>query len=94
MYKTTGPSDLSVIAIGKAERISANTVVHTQCNRTCLGYLPALDLPQTVRGQIEELTAQFPMEYMLMWTSIGGPSWEAQERCLKLFADKVMPYFK
>ncbi len=50
--------------------------------------------PQTVRRQIEELTAQFPMEYMLMWTSIGGPSWEAQEHCLKLFADKVMPHFK
>ncbi len=50
--------------------------------------------PQTVRRQIEELTAQFPMEYMLMWTSIGGPPWEDQERCLKLFADEVMPYFK
>ena len=50
--------------------------------------------PQTVRRLIEELTEQFPMEYMLMWTSIGGPPWEAQEHCLKLFADKVMPHFK
>ncbi len=50
--------------------------------------------PKTVRIKIEELLSQVPMEYMLMWTSIGGPPWEAQERCLKLFANEVMPHFK
>ena len=50
--------------------------------------------PETVRIKMEELLSQAPIDYMLLWTSIGGPPWEDQERCLKLSADKVMPHFK
>lgn len=57
-------------------------------------YAVLVGSPKTVRLQLEELLAQAPLEYMLMWTSIGGPQWEDQERCLRLFAEKVMPHFK
>ncbi|MFQ5880259.1 MAG: hypothetical protein ACE5IZ_08820, partial [Dehalococcoidia bacterium] len=57
-------------------------------------YCVLVGSPKTVRLQLEELLAQAPLEYMLMWTSIGGPQWEDHERCLRLFAEEVMPHFK
>jgi hypothetical protein len=50
--------------------------------------------PRTVRLLLEELNAQFPTERLLLWASYGGPPVDAQERCLRLFAEKVMPHFK
>jgi alkanesulfonate monooxygenase SsuD/methylene tetrahydromethanopterin reductase-like flavin-dependent oxidoreductase (luciferase family) len=50
--------------------------------------------PATVKAQLKDLLAQYPFEYMLMYSSIGGPHPDDLRRCWRLFADKVMPHFK
>lgn len=50
--------------------------------------------PVTVREQMKEMLAEYPFEYMLMYSSLGGPHPDDLKRCWRLFADKVMPHFK
>jgi alkanesulfonate monooxygenase SsuD/methylene tetrahydromethanopterin reductase-like flavin-dependent oxidoreductase (luciferase family) len=50
--------------------------------------------PQTVIAQMKEMLAEFPFEYMLMYSSTGGPHLDDLKRCWRLFADKVLPHFK
>jgi alkanesulfonate monooxygenase SsuD/methylene tetrahydromethanopterin reductase-like flavin-dependent oxidoreductase (luciferase family) len=50
--------------------------------------------PQTVVAQMQEMLAEFPIDYMLMYSSTGGPHPDDLKRCWRLFADKVMPHFK
>ena len=50
--------------------------------------------PATVRSRIQELADQAPVDYILMWSGIGGPHPDDMRRNLSLFADKVMPHFK
>jgi alkanesulfonate monooxygenase SsuD/methylene tetrahydromethanopterin reductase-like flavin-dependent oxidoreductase (luciferase family) len=50
--------------------------------------------PQTVVSQLKETLDEFPIDYMLMYSSTGGPHPDDLKRCWRLFADKVMPHFK
>ena len=50
--------------------------------------------PATVRTRIQDLVEQAPVDYILMWSGIGGPDSNDMRRNLSLFADKVMPHFK
>jgi alkanesulfonate monooxygenase SsuD/methylene tetrahydromethanopterin reductase-like flavin-dependent oxidoreductase (luciferase family) len=50
--------------------------------------------PQTVVAQMKEMLAEYPFDYMLMYSSLGGPHPDDLKRCWRLFADKVMPHFK
>jgi alkanesulfonate monooxygenase SsuD/methylene tetrahydromethanopterin reductase-like flavin-dependent oxidoreductase (luciferase family) len=50
--------------------------------------------PRTVVAQMKEMLAEFPFDYMLMYSSLGGPHPDDLKRCWRLFADKVMPHFK
>jgi alkanesulfonate monooxygenase SsuD/methylene tetrahydromethanopterin reductase-like flavin-dependent oxidoreductase (luciferase family) len=50
--------------------------------------------PKTVRIKLEELLDQAPMNYMSLYMNYGGPHPDAIKRNMRLFATKVMPYFK
>jgi alkanesulfonate monooxygenase SsuD/methylene tetrahydromethanopterin reductase-like flavin-dependent oxidoreductase (luciferase family) len=50
--------------------------------------------PATVRSRLKELVDQAPIDYLLLWCSLGSPPAEDQQRSLRLFSDKVMPHFK
>jgi alkanesulfonate monooxygenase SsuD/methylene tetrahydromethanopterin reductase-like flavin-dependent oxidoreductase (luciferase family) len=50
--------------------------------------------PATVRSRLGELLDQAPVDYMLVWSSLGSPHADDQKRSLRLFADKVIPHFK
>jgi len=50
--------------------------------------------PATVRSRLKELLDQSPIDYLMLYSSQGGPPVEDLRRSLRLFADKVMPHFK
>ena len=50
--------------------------------------------PKTVRMKLEELLDQAPMNYISLYMNYGGPHPDAIKRNMRLFATKVMPYFK
>ena len=58
------------------------------------GYGILAGSPATVRSRLAELVAQAPIEYLLMFSSMGGPPIDDMRRSLRLFAEKVMPHFK
>ncbi|HWO93140.1 MAG TPA: LLM class flavin-dependent oxidoreductase [Dehalococcoidia bacterium] len=47
--------------------------------------------PEVVTEKLLAYREKAPLEYMLMWCTLGGPDRESLQRCVRLFGEKVLP---
>lgn len=50
--------------------------------------------PEVVAEKLLAYREHTPLDYMLMWCTLGGPDRESLQRCVRLFGEKVLPKLK